>query len=266
MTSTSPRKSYNQPQVVDLLIKYLSRIKENNPSYSNRAFSRDVGLSAAFTSDILKGKKALPFKHVDTFIRVLDMDQSDSTWLKQNYLPEDLVPHTKDSKKKKAYWKLGTKAQLKILSEWYYLPMMDLTTCQNFDGDFARALGLSQAEEEKAISELVQLGVIEKLNGKYVKTNFKLHFTSSKSKSEFRRYHTLMLKKSLMELENTDEDSFNQRLIIGFTLALNSKRIQVFKSELAELIYKTVEDMSDNEDSDQVYQLGVQFIPVSKKL
>lgn len=267
MTLVSKPKSLNTSDVANLLIKYLNRIKENNPAYSNRAFSRDVGLSAAFTSDILKGKKALPFKHIETFIKVLDIDQSDSMWLKQNYLPVDLTPTKKkfNSSKKKSSWKLGTKAQLKMLTEWYYLPMIDLTTCKDFDGDFASALAITQSQQSEAIIELLKLGVIEKSNGKYIKSNFKLQFTSNKSRAEFRKYHSLMLKKSLLELENTNDDRFQQRLIIGFTLALNSHRIQVFKSELAELIYKTIDQISEDDDCNQIYHLGFQFFPISKK-
>lgn len=255
--------STNIDSIYSLINIYLDRKKANNPSYSNRAFARDIGLSPAFTSDILKGKKSLPFKHVEIFIQTLDMDQADATRLKQFFAPEGLVISNKSQYPQKKNWKLGTKAQQKILSNWYYLPMIDLTTCKGFDGNFSEALGISKEQESRAINELVDLGILEVKDGKYIKTNFKLHFTSQKSKEEFRKFHSQMLKKSLLELDNIDQDRFQQRLIIGFTLALNSKKTLQFKKDLSDLVYKAIEDMNDN-DCDQVYHLGLQFFPLSK--
>lgn len=252
--------------VTPLLNKYLLRIRENNPSYSNRAFARDVGLSPAFASDILNGKKPLPFKHVKTFIRVLDMDQADAAKVKQSYVPEGIRQSTtKSTKDNQQNWKLANRAQLKILSQWYYLPMLDLCTCEGFQGNFRELLGITSDEENDGVQTLLDLGLIKKSkNGDFQKTNVRIHFTSAKSKAEFRKYHGQMLKKSLLELENTDEQRFLQRLIFGFSLALNSKGVAHFKKQLSDLIYQSIDEM--NEDScDQVYHLGLQFYPLSGK-
>jgi hypothetical protein len=244
--------------------KYLSRVKENNPSYSNRALARDVGLSPAFISDILKGKKPLPFKHVENFIRVLDMDQADAGVIKKSYVPDGVgVGGSSATPAQSEAWKLGTKEQMKILSQWYYLPMIDLCTCIEFDGDFSKSLGITKQQEVEALDFLLDLGVIFKTEVGYQKTNRKLHFTSAKSQADFRKYHAEMLMKSLDELKISEEERFKQRLIIGFTLALNSKKLAEFKKQLSDLIYQAINEMSD-EDCDQVYHLGMQFYPLSQ--
>ena len=241
-------------------------MRENNPSYSNRAFARDVGLSPAFVSDILNGKKPLPYKHVETFIRVLDMDQADSGFIKKSFAPEELLLELPErAPEKSAQWLLGSRLQMQILTKWYYLPMIDLCTCEGFDGDFSKVLGLNEEQVSEATELLLKLELIEATSDGFKKTQNKLHFTSAKSQAEFRKFHAQMMMKAIEEMDITDEERFQRRLLIGFSLALNSSKVAGYKKQLSDLIYQMIDEMSDDH-CDQIYHLGIQFFPLSKPL
>jgi uncharacterized protein (TIGR02147 family) len=253
-------------RILSIIEKYLTRKKNNNSSYSNRALARDLNLSPSFVSDILKGKKQLPYKHVDSVVGVLDIDQSDAADLKLAYTPEEYIAptHKKVAKKKiKKHWVLGSRAQMKILSKWYYVSMLDLITCPSFDGDFARALDITNEEANEAVSFLEEEGLIVLNDGKYAKSSLKLHFNSKESKKEFRHYHSRLLDKSKEELLKTEQEDFEKRLIISYSVAMNSKKKDYFKKRLADLMQEMADEMSEGE-CDQVYHLGLQFYPLSK--
>ena len=153
-----------KPQQVDrinsIIKRYLERKKENNNAYSNRAFARDMGLSPTFISNILTGKKTLPFKHLEKVITILNIDQAEAHELKECYSPVNLSSIEVNSSPNKKDWKLATRDQLKVLSKWYYLPMIDLVTCENFEGDFAGALNISPLEADSVLAELIDLGLL----------------------------------------------------------------------------------------------------------
>lgn len=253
-------------QILNIITKYLTRKKDNNKSYSNRALARDMNLSPSFVSDIFKGKKHLPYKHLDLLVDVLEIDQADAGDLKLAYTPADYVAPAVGKvlkSKNKKQWSLGTKAQMKILSKWYYVPMLDLITCTNFDGDFAEALGITKEEADEAVKFMLDHGLMVINDGRYAKSSLKLLFNSNESRKEFRHYHKRMLDQSIKELEHADTESFENRLITSFTVAIDRNKINYFKKRLADLVAEAADEMSQG-DCNQVYHLGLQFHPLSK--
>lgn len=259
-------KSIQTEKILRIVDKYLLRKKGNNSSYSNRALARDLELSPSFVSDILKGKKTLPFKHIDKVIGVLDIDQSDATELKLAYTFDQFIAPAKNKlvrKESHNQWSLGTRAEMKVLSKWYYVAILDLVSCHHFEGDFAGALNITQEEADEAVDFLESEGLILKNDGRYIKSKLKLQFSSKESKQEFRNYHSRLLDKSKEELLKTDHEDFEKRLIISYSVALNSKKKDYFKKRLADLMAEMAAEISEGE-CDQVYHLGLQFYPLSK--
>lgn len=253
-------------RILKVVEKYLDRKKANNSSYSNRAFARDLELSPSYVSELLRGKKIVPYKHIEKFIDVLDIDQADAADIKLAYSPDEYIEtYRKNTSQKSTMknWALNSRKQLKVLHKWYHIPMIDLVTCQNFDGDFANAFDIPREDAEEAAQYLEEVGLLEKEDGKYKKSDLKLQFFSKDSRDEFKIYHSQLLNKSLKELEKRDEEDYQKRLILSSSIALDSDKIDYFKKRLSDFIQEVSAEMSEK-NCDQVYHLGLQFHPLSK--
>lgn len=246
--------------------KYLSRKKDNNSSYSNRAFARDLELSPSYVSELLRGKKLIPYKQIEKFISVLDIDQADAAEIKLAYSPDEYIETYKKNTSNKSVmknWKLNSRKQLNVLHKWYHIPMIDLVTCKNFDGDFANAFNISNEEADIAVDYLEEVGLIAKVEGRYQKTDLKLQFFSKDSRDEFKNYHSQLLEKSLEELEKREEEDYKKRLIISSSVAIDNNKVEYFKKRLSDFMQELSAEMS-SDDCNQVYHFGMQFHPLSK--
>jgi predicted transcriptional regulator len=127
--------------------------------------------------------------------------------------PEILVAQQTTPAKKAAAqpsaadWSIADAGATQILRNWYNVPILELLTLANFDGTAAaisRRLGLSKTTTEVALRELEMIGLIKNKKGRFVKTESRLRFTSSKSTTLIRKFHDEMLEKSQLELRNAN--------------------------------------------------------------
>jgi|GEM_PF-1732187 len=255
-----------------LLKKYFDRKKKDNARFSLRSLARSMELAPSFLSEIFKGKKALPPKHLDRLIQILDIDHEAALEIKKSYLEfSEIAVLSKatlsslKSSPKKPDWQLGEKAQREILRNWYLLPMLELTLTEDFDGNFSERLGLTKAAVAYGIKRLIELGLLSEVKGQYRKQQSQLAFSSATSQEDFRIFHRQMLQKAEEELSNNVPGAYDARLLTGAVITVDSKRIAELKNKLNGLLDEFSKDCMSS-SGDEVYQFGVQFFPLSKNL
>ncbi len=268
--------------VIQILNQALQQLKLNNASLSLRTLARQIRISPSYLSEILSAKKPFPLQRFDDFVRGLRMDGQAEKELKLalyneqqetepdffadviaevfRHLPQELPPNPLDARE-------GLPSNVvSNLDRWYYLPILELSTCSNFllESDWiARKLKITKNEAEEAIRVLTRLKLLQLKDHELKKINPKLRVSTAKSLPKIRAHHTSMIKKALEALSHEPkQDDFDRRLITGITLAVNTINLKKGKIRLEELLYE-ISDILSEGDCTEVYQLNVQLIPLT---
>lgn len=152
-----------------------------------------------------------------------------------------------------------------LISKWYFFAILDLFLLDNFVNDkvwMAKKVGLKMTEFNAAFQTLVDNGHIDEVDGEFRVISQSTAWVNTKKTTRDRQnYQKQILEKAK---EAVDTESFDRRENASLTLAANSniipeikKKIQIFKDELREFI-------EEQGEYDEVYQLSVNFFPLTK--
>lgn len=242
--------------------------KSRNTSYSTRAFARDLAISQSLLSLIMNGKRSLTVKQATKMSLLLELPKNIAEkfiYSSVIELPENSISlkHLKDSKHKDFEIE-----RFKTLGSWYHVAILDLTTTKDFKENsvwISRRLGISPIEVTDALSRLISLGLLERIENQLIKTNNRIYFATKRSEPAVRKFHKQMISKAIDQLELTDDVSFQARQISSMTMAIPKQlwpeaqsRIQKFQQELAAFLGQG--------ECDEVYQMNIQMFPLTQKV
>lgn len=237
---------------------YFERKKKSSAGFSLRGLARKLGVSASFLSQLINGKKPIPAKLVKPLAKALDIEPEMLSMPKRRVQVRSEVED----------WSLAGVDAHKILRNWYYIPILELTTLADFDGSaqsIAERLGLSQTSTAVALRELIGLGLVEIRDGKYAKTDSKLRFTSATTTHLIRKFHDDMLEKGQHALRTAvSDDDFQRRLITGITVSAAPEAIAVAKQKLAAVLHEIANELSAAPGT-EVYQLCGLLFPLTQR-
>jgi uncharacterized protein (TIGR02147 family) len=252
-----------------LLRRALLRLQRANKSYSLRRFAAQVGLSPSFVSEVFQGKKPLPARHFSDVCRILQLDDIASEQLRHalrdELLPAELKVSDTTSSKKPSYQELS-RADFPLLSRWYFLTILDLTTCKTFRPDpkyIARRIGISVPEARQAWEILQRLGAVEEKSGNWRKCTDHLRFPTTASEPAVRAYHSQTIPLALRELQRAGKNEFDCRLITGLSVAVNPEKIQDAKRHMQKALMEVGQILTDGECT-EVYQVQCQLFSVTR--
>lgn len=255
---------------------YLAR-KDRNPKYSARAFARDLELSQSLVSLIMNGKRNLTLAQAIKIATLLENSKSGleeaekilvqtiktlpgGGRLLQNRDGDNLIA------KEISYREIEIE-KLKVISEWFHLPILDLATTCDFKSDpvwIASRLGISKDDATAAMDRLVTVGLAKIENDVFKKVTSKIDFNTEKSESFVRSYHSQMISLAKSQLELADQKSFEARDISGITFAVSKNKISVAKKKIAHFQKELANLLSDGNECHEVYQLNIQLFPLTK--
>lgn len=239
--------------LIDLLNMEFKQKCENNPSYSLRAFARDLGVQAATLSHILKRKRVpspLFRKKAYTALK-LSVDQRD--YLESR--PEEV-------------FKL-TNMEMDVflsLSDWYYDAIIELIRTKGFESQaefVAKRLGLGQEEAESALKRLFHLGILKKMPNKQwtAPSENTIVYGGEQTNFALQKLQRQLMEKAIVALEQTPKKDREQASMV---MAVNKKdlpearkRIKEFHKELCEFLQRP------NREADEVYQLITTLFPLT---
>ncbi len=229
-----------------------------NPSFSLRAFAKQLGVSAATLSGILSGKRALTAEMMGKIGFALNLT-SEEVW---NYQRQALG-HTEDSKH--AEFKQLSQEMFVIVSEWYHLTILELMKLSDFKPDanwISKRLNVNSNQIKIALDRLQRVGILEiKGNVWLDKTDgFTTHYNPQQTSEAKKRYQKQLLEKSL---ESLAKDDYAIRDHSSITIAINTKDILKAKKEIQAFRKKLCELMESSPRPDEVYQLQLGFFPLT---
>ncbi len=244
---------------------------EKNPAYSSRAFARDLNLSPAFLSQVLSGKRNLSEEKAvaiaeclkfngqktDEFIASIRFELSSDEAYRKKVLDEffNRYPDFKD------YFDT-TLANFHPISDWYYFAVVELSKNKSIKlspKSLHQRLGLSLEQAHEALETLEDVGLLVKEDGRY-RAGKNAYLAEVINSEDIRKFHKQHLRLAKVA---ADYQKVSERSLSGTTMAFSKDKL----SEAQELINKLHLDLmklSDGDDVDSVYHLGVQFYQLDR--
>lgn len=256
-----------------LLEEAFKRKKKLVPGFSKSMLARDLGVSAAFISNIFNGKKLPPKDRLDRLIYLLEIDTHS-----KNQLIKSILIENQKNQSIKEFVQEVPKAELKrnsiahrygdnFLSQWWFIAVLEsLSLIKKNDpiDEMKKRLGLSDAQWNDAIKILKMEGLIEETEDGLKKVEAHLYLPTARTKKTIRNFHSQMIQKSLDELQKTDEMDFQRRLITGFTFALSREQLDGLKQKVITFLDEATQEAGKGECQD-VYQFNLQLFPLTKE-
>ena len=251
--------------------EFLKR-KRKNPAYSTRAFARDAGLSQAYVSYLLSGRRQLPPKRALEVSLRLNLTDSDRTRFLASIFGitsgRESLPREWSEASDRLDSTLLTIDHFKAVSSWYHLALLDLISLKQFKPTFrwaAKALGITEIEVRDAAERLARLKLLSIEKGKWKKIHSHLRVSPNRSTDAVRTFHKQMISKSLEALDLTSSADFDRRCITGIMFGIDPKKlpeafdlIEDFKEKMAKLL-------TSGEATD-LYQMNIQLFSLLKPL
>jgi uncharacterized protein (TIGR02147 family) len=249
----------------------LSRLKRN-PSYSARAMARDLNLSAPFLSQVLSGNRILSEERAfeiaeklswtrlkkTLFIKLVRYESMQDTVLGQEILDEveSLKLKAKSKPVKSKFHKLHLN-EFKVVSEWQHMALYELTAIKGFRSDsrwIANRLGISPKESEESVERLIQVGLLEWVDGRLQKTKGDCKLSATPS-AAIRTFHSQHLKLAAEALETQDQHA---RDFSGTTMAIDIKKLPRAKALIRQFNEQMMQLLESGPQT-AVFQLSVQL-------
>lgn len=249
--------------------------KANSSKFSFRWFAKKAGYSSSgYYSNVIKGIHPLSGIYIDKFIKGLDLGDLEAKYFnvlikyqnsksvvdKQKYL-EELV-----SFKPSEFFRLKQSHHL-YYSKWYIpivhqaLTLFSYTNQAKELADFIRPR-LNKSDVIKAIDLLKDLNLIVQDEDYY----WRPISPSSVGGSEVGAHAIRSFQKELLDRakESIELVPPDKRHIVSTTMTVNQQGIQEIKDMVVEFQNKVISYNNNNEQHQKLYQLNVQFFPMSR--
>jgi uncharacterized protein (TIGR02147 family) len=249
--------------ISEILRDGLARKMKSDPNYSLRSLAKDLGISAGHASKVFNGKKMINIKLVDQLCELLDLSKVEKKLIYKIKYENHVMLNDAFEK----YFKIK-EDQFSILDDWAHLAILNLTTCDNFESSIdyiSKKLGLPKLRVKNIIKRLLRLNFLSGDETNFKKSHLNNKFNTTQSHSLVRNFHRQMMKKADEELTQNMQEDFDKREISASTIAINVEKICLAR----DLIKKFQEDLASlltQSPCTEVYQLNVQFFPLTKRV
>jgi uncharacterized protein (TIGR02147 family) len=254
--------------------------KATTPSFSFQNFSRQAGFaSKSFVFNVMKGNKNLsPASTVSLaeamkltkteaayFEKLVSMCQAD-TYKERAFFYEQLDAIRPQNAEASSAKRLR-QDQFEFFSKWHHVVIRSLIDLFPFSGDYPRlaamlrpAITVRQAKTSVAL--LLRLGLIEMGRDGVYRIQNKLLTTGPEIVSlAAQKFHLEAMELAGRALREIPGD---RRNIYGLTLGISKQAFQEVQKIMMESQNKILQVAENDKGSDGVYQLNVQFFPVSE--
>lgn len=250
---------------------YITKLKQvfsdkqrKNPQYSIRAFSRDIGIDSSSLSKILKGKRRFPLTKVDTLSKNLSFSPREKRVFIESLNNLDQVyEQISIDEEDKRY--LLDESYFDIISEWEHYAVLELFELDEFivnRKNMAFKLGLDLNRVDVVLNNLMDVGLLEFQNGEYVKVHGGLRTSEDILSNALKASHKETMEMGIEKIEEVDLDL---RDFSSTTMAIDPKKLNEAKILIREFRQK-MDSLLSKGDKSEVYQLAVQFYPLSHTL
>jgi uncharacterized protein (TIGR02147 family) len=246
----------------EILREVLLSRNYQNPSYSLRAFARDLGVSHSYLSKIIHKKRKLSLRHASAFASVLRLGSvKEQEFLRgvTEALLSDERSSTANNPQDKDF-ALDVE-RFRILSEWYHAAILEIILLERAASDplwIARKLGIKSAKVKVAIRRLENCGLITKSSDGWVRGHQVISIPTLYREHAILNFHRQMITKALDAIGEAPTNSAEERDFSSITVAINPKRLAGAKKRIARFRKSMMKYLQQGEKS-ELYQLNIQL-------
>jgi len=254
---------------------YYDEQKKANQAFSYRFFAQRAGYnSSSLYKDIAEGNKGLNLGQVVKFSKALGHSKREAEYF------ENMVcfGQAQSAEEKNRYFERMLKLinpkskhidtrQYEYFSKWYYPAVRELFSVFNLRDDYATiaqslAPRITQDEARKAVNLLSRLGFIQKNAQGY----YKPIDPSLTTGPDIKSLAITNFQRNMMELamQAIDRHPLKHRDISTITMSIPKGKAEAIKAEVTAFRKRLVSMTAGNEGVDSVWQLNMQFFPLSR--
>lgn len=240
---------------------------ERRPSYSKRAFARDLQMSPSSLTDFFSGRCSLSEDRLNRLSVLLKLEpEQEKHW--KDLLVRSFSKNQPDKLKAEARIKArfkSVKAQKAIdeyrITEkwecWAYLDLLDIDTQAQDDLYAAEWLNVTLEEFTEIKTSLIDVGLITKqADSTYMRSELVNVFGGEKSSNAVRTYHRRLLHKAEIALE---EHPFGTRFFSSSIFTISEDKAKALFLEIEKKVYDQLVSASAEPNPDSVYCFGFQL-------
>lgn len=247
-----------ESQCQRILNRELEDRKSRNPSYSLRAFARDLGIGSTSLSDVLAYKRKLSKKNIEKVSAKLSLSPIEMDLLFQ----ENQGPYRKTKNEIK---RLEIEEDsFRLMADWYYLGILNfakLTDNKACPIYIAERFAISVEQAQTALNRLLRMNLIEVKEDKLIRTSNPISTTYDIPSRAIKKHHRDNLRIAELSLEN---DQIFTRNFNSVTMAIDPSKIPEAKVILQKTVEK-IEKVLEVDDPTEVYTLSFQLFPITSR-
>lgn len=257
--------------------------KKANPRYSLRAWATKLGFKGhSNLVEILQGKRALRSEHVPQILAAIKLSSVESEYftalvgLAQTQIADEkkfYQDRINTLRAKQEQWLTLSIEDMEKMWPWYFIAILSLITLKDFKNDLQwikKKLGdkLTLQEISHAIQVLQQIGLIvnkdNHLSLGYTRIKSQKS-TDPRAKRVSRARTKQMIEKGIEYLELPPEQQV-ARSFQTLTMAIQTSRITAAQAKIIEFIkcFQAEFSADAKADGDEVYQLNLEFFPLTR--
>jgi len=253
--------------------KYLKdefeRRKQRNPSYSLRAYARDLALPSSKLSQYISGDCGISGKKAAAIAKNLHLSPleielfvcSAEACHARDALTRDLAQAKLKTLLEDAFSTVNME-KFNLIRDWYHLAILELTEVESFQSDLkwiAKALGVEITQVTEAVQRLERLELLDSTSERWVQTQKDFETPRDISSRAIRDYHRQMM--NVVE-NRIEEVSTEKRELGSVVFAVDQNLVPEFKQLIRRFQKDAAALAGRSQNKDSVYALNLQFMPI----
>jgi uncharacterized protein (TIGR02147 family) len=259
----------------DFMRAYYSAAKTHTKRFSYRSFSAKAGFSSSnFIKMVIDGDRNLSPEAAERVAAALELSASEQRFFKLLVEFEQATDHEDRLRALESITatKRFLEARpldsmlLEYLSHWYNLAIRELAGRSDFKDDpewIAAQLRpkISTARARKSLELLVELGLLERADGVISRGEPSLDAGHEVRAAGVKQFHRQMLERAAASIDDVPSE---ERDISAMTVCIKCNSVEGLKERLREFRETFMSVCDEEVDPDVVYQLNIQFFPLSE--
>lgn len=225
-----------------------------NPSYSQRAFARDLKISQGRLSEILAQKQGLSPERASAIAARLGLNQEERAFFRDAVSAEhgrSNLERTSAKARLKSHHLEKQRVKLledsfRLIADWYHLGILELTRLKNFKYDakwIAKALDISEIQAKFALERLERMHLIKSSK---TGVEVEMNFGGTTPSESVRTFHRQVLQKALAAI---DLQSVERREVNSVLIAIKSEKLPVLKKKMQQVVRDFADESMQGADS-----------------
>lgn len=260
------------PDYRDVLLRHFELKRAKRPSYSLRAYAKDLQLTPSNLSDVLKGRCGISSAVASRIAEALKLGSEESAFF------ADLVEskHARSRADREAALKRVQQFKadpfnrqsgaesVPLFEKWYYVAALEFLTMRKGEveaEDIAEGLGIEIEQAHEALSRLLTSGQIRREAGYFARNENYLFAETAVPSAVIRGFHKQILERAAIAL---DTQAMDQRKPLSTVLTFDTRRLQEAMAFLDEMDKEFFNRFEAKVETDSVYAFALQLFRIDK--